>query len=352
MKNLKYDTYTVESVTSGHPDKICDQVSDAILDACLSQDPKSRVAVECMGAHGHFYIGGELTTNATINAARIAKSVYKQIGYKDKLKVTTNIIKQSSDISQGVDIGGAGDQGIMYGYATDETESYLPIGVYLVHKLTKGLEDLRKSGKIEWLMPDGKAQVTVSNGRVTKVLVSCQHNEKVDQDTIRKGLKKHLIGPVVDEYGQGYEVLINPTGRFVYGGFYADTGLTGRKIMVDSYGGMMPHGGGAFSGKDPTKVDRSGAYMTRYVAKNLVYRGLGKRCLVSVSYAIGKAEPLMVYATNEKDEDLSDYVKKHFDFRPLAIIEKLNLRQPIYRDTAAYGHFGRDGFPWERLEKV
>lgn len=351
MKSLKYNTYTVESVTSGHPDKICDQVSDAILDACLSQDPNSRVAVECMGAHGHFYIGGELTTNAEINFVKIAKNVYKQIGYKDKLKVTTNIIRQSSDIALGVDGGGAGDQGIMYGYATDETESYLPLGVYLVHKLTKGLEELRTSGKIKWLMPDGKAQVTVHHDKVTEVLVSCQHNEEVDQDIIRKELRKYLIEPTVEKYGSNYGVLINPTGRFVYGGFYADTGLTGRKIMVDSYGGMMPHGGGAFSGKDPTKVDRSGAYMARYVAKNLVYRGLGKRCLVSVSYAIGKAEPLMVYAVNEKDEDLSGYVNKHFNFQPLAIIEKLNLRQPIYRNTASYGHFGRDSFPWEVLEK-
>ncbi len=351
MKNLKYDTYTVESVTSGHPDKICDQVSDAILDACLSQDPKSRVAIECMGAHGNFYIGGELTTNAEINPVRIAKNVYKQIGYRDKLKVSTNIIKQSADIAQGVDVGGAGDQGIMYGYATDETQSYMPLGVFLVHQLTKGLEDLRTSGDVKWLLPDGKAQVTISGSRVTKVLVSCQHVESVSHDTIEKDLKRLLIKTVIGKYADGYDVLINPTGRFVNGGFYADTGLTGRKIMVDSYGGMMPHGGGAFSGKDPTKVDRSGAYMARYAAKNLVYRGFGKRCLVSVSYAIGKAEPLMVYAINEKDDDLSDYVKKHFDFRPLSIIEKLNLRQPIYRSTAAYGHFGRDGFPWERLEK-
>ena len=351
MKNLKYETYTVESVTSGHPDKICDQVSDAILDACLSQDPKSRVAMECMGAHGAFYIGGELTTNARINPVKIAKGVYKQIGYSDPLKVTTNIVLQSADISQGVDTGGAGDQGIMYGYATDETESYLPLGVYLVHQLTSGLERLRKDGSIKWLKPDGKAQVTVDGKNVTKVLVSCQHAEEVDHDEIEKTLTKLLIRPFIDKYSDSYDILVNPTGRFVYGGFYADTGLTGRKIMVDTYGGVFPHGGGAFSGKDPTKVDRSGAYMARYVAKNLVHRGLGKRCLVSVSYAIGKAEPLMVYAINENDEDLSDYVNSHFDFRPLSIIEKLNLRQPIYRDTASYGHFGRDGFPWEAIEE-
>ncbi len=351
MKNLKYETYTVESVTSGHPDKICDQVSDAILDACLIQDPKSRVAMECMGAHGSFYIGGELTTNAVFNPVKIAKSVYRQIGYVDKLKVTTNIVRQSSDIAQGVDIGGAGDQGIMYGYATDETESYMPLGVFLVHQLTKGLEDLRTSGKVKWLKPDGKAQVTIDGKKVTKVLVSCQHNEKVEHDEIVSTLKKLLIKPLIDKYDDGYEILVNPTGRFVNGGFYADTGLTGRKIMVDTYGGVFPHGGGAFSGKDPTKVDRSGAYMARYTAKNLVFRGLGKRCLVSVSYAIGKAEPLMIYAINENDEDLSEYVKKHFDFRPLSIIEKLNLIQPIYKETASYGHFGRNGFPWEELEK-
>jgi len=350
MKNLKYSSYTVESVTSGHPDKICDQVSDGILDACLSSDPHSRVAIECMGSHGRFYIGGEVTTKAEFNASRIAKNIYRQIGYGDKLKVITNIINQSQDIACGVDTGGAGDQGIMYGFATDETESYLPLGLYLVHKLTKGLEDARKTGGIKWLMPDGKAQVTIEKGRVTKVLVSCQHKEEVTHDEIKKYLKKYLIEPTVGNYGNKYELLVNPTGRFVNGGFFADTGLTGRKIMVDSYGGMMPHGGGAFSGKDPTKVDRSGAYMARYAAKNMVYRGFGKRCLVSVSYAIGKAEPLMVYAINEKDEDLSEYVSKHFDFRPLSIIEKLNLRQPIYRETASYGHFGRDVFPWEKLE--
>ncbi len=352
MKNLKYDVYTVESVTSGHPDKICDQVSDAILDACLVHDPKSRVAIECMGAHGAFYIGGELTTSAEINPTRIAKNVYSQIGYTDKIKVTTNIVKQSQDISQGVDTGGAGDQGIMYGYATDETGSFMPLGVYLVHKLTKGLENLRRSGKVRWLRPDGKAQVTVGYGRVTDVLVSCQHTEDVSHDTIEEALTELLIKPLIDGYSERYNILVNPTGRFVNGGFYADTGLTGRKIMVDSYGGIFPHGGGAFSGKDPTKVDRSAAYMARYVAKNLVHQRLGKRCMVAVSYAIGKADPIMVFAVNEKDNDLSDYVKDHFDFRPLSIIEKLGLRQPIYRDTASYGHFGRDGFPWETLEKL
>ena len=341
--------FTSESVTEGHPDKICDQVSDAILDACLSQDPESRVAVDCMGAHGAFYISGELTSRAEINPVRIAKSVYKQIGYTDKLKVTVNLVRQSADIAIGVDVGGAGDQGIMYGYATNETESYMPLGVELVNKLTKGLEDLRKSGKVEWLMPDGKAQVTVDRGSVTKVLISCQHRDSVGQNEIAKTIERLLIEPIIAKKGKNYEILVNPTGRFVNGGFNADTGLTGRKIMVDSYGGMMSHGGGAFSGKDPSKVDRSGAYMARYVAKNLVHRKLGKRCLVSVSYAIGVSEPQMLYAINEENEDLSDYVKNSFDFRPLSIIEKLNLRQAIYRETAAYGHFGRAGFPWEEI---
>lgn len=350
MKNLKYDTYTVESVTCGHPDKVCDQVSDAILDACLSQDPSSRVAVDCFGSHGAFFIGGELTTKSQINPIRIAKNVYKQIGYKDRLKVTTNLVTQSSDIAQGVDTGGAGDQGIMYGYATEESESFLPIGVELAHKLTSGLEELRKSGNVDWLQPDGKAQVTIDKGRVVKVLVSTQHIDGVENVEIKNVLTKKLIRPIMNGLGNGYEILINPTGRFVNGGFYADTGLTGRKIMVDSYGGMMPHGGGAFSGKDPTKVDRSGAYMARFAAKNMVKRGLGKRCLVCVSYAIGKIDPLMLYATNEKGKDLSSYLKKHFDFRPHAIIQKLQLLQPIYRETASYGHFGRKDFPWERLE--
>ncbi|MBU0998176.1 methionine adenosyltransferase [Patescibacteria group bacterium] len=346
--NLDYKTYTVESVTSGHPDKICDQVSDAILDECIRQDPKSRVAIETFGSHGLFVIGGELTTTAEFNAEKIARKVYKQIGYRDKLKVITNIVKQSPDIAMGVDTGGAGDQGIMYGYATNETPEFLPLGVVLVHKLTKGLETLRKSKKIPWLMPDGKAQVTIKNGKVDTVLVSTQHKDSVTHEEIEKVLTQKLIKPIIKNIDK-VKILINPTGKFVTGGFFGDTGLTGRKIMVDTYGGMFPHGGGCFSGKDPTKVDRSGAYMCRFVAKNLVAKKLAKRCLVSVSYAIGKAEPLMVEAIDEKGKSLASYVKKNYDFKPLSIIKNLNLRTPIFQNTASYGHFGREEFSWEKI---
>ncbi|OGM84129.1 methionine adenosyltransferase [Candidatus Woesebacteria bacterium RIFOXYC1_FULL_43_18] len=344
-----FKNYTVESVTSGHPDKICDQVSDAVLDACLSLDPKSRVAIESFGSHGLFVVGGEVTTKARFDAAKIAGKVYKSIGHTDKLKIITNIIRQSPDIAMGVDTGGAGDQGIMYGFATDETPEYLPKAVAMVHKLTMGLEDLRRKKKIKWLLPDGKAQITIKNGKIKTVLVSTQHKKGISIETVRREITDKLIKKVVGDT-KDFEVLVNPTGRFEVGGFTADTGLTGRKIMVDTYGGLIPHGGGCFSGKDPTKVDRSGAYMCRYVAKNVVAKGLAKNCLVSVAYAIGKAEPLMLRAMDEKGNDLSKYVVKNFDFRPRAIIERLNLQRPIYQQTASYGHFGRDGFPWEAVE--
>lgn len=340
---------TVESVTSGHPDKICDQVSDAILDECLRQDPKSRVAIESFGSHGLFVIGGELTTHAKINAAKIAAKIYKDIGYKDKLKIITNIIKQSPDIAMGVDTGGAGDQGIMYGYATNETPEYMPKAVALVHKLTKGLETLRKNKKIPWLLPDGKAQVTFANGKLKTVLVSAQHEKGIPIEVIKREITNKLIKKLVPDL-TGVEILVNPTGKFEIGGFFGDTGLTGRKIMVDTYGGLISHGGGCFSGKDPTKVDRSGAYMCRYVAKNVVAKGLAKKCFVSVAYAIGRAEPLMIDAKDEKGNNLTKFIKKNFDFRPRAIIERLNLQNPIYFGTAAYGHFGRSGFPWEKIE--
>lgn len=351
-KNTLFDhfkNYTVESVTSGHPDKICDQVSDAILDECLRQDPKSRVAIESFGAHGLFVIGGEVTSKAKFDAKKIAAKVYKDIGHTGKLKFVTNIIKQSPDIAMGVDTGGAGDQGIMYGYATDETPEYLPKAVALVHKLTKGLEDLRRSGEIKWLLPDGKAQVTMENGKVKTVLVSAQHKKGVSLSQVRREISNKLIKKLVPGI-KSSQILVNPTGRFEVGGFVADTGLTGRKIMVDTYGGLIPHGGGCFSGKDPTKVDRSGAYMCRFVAKNLVAKGLAKSALVSVAYAIGKANPLMVEAQDENGKSLTSYVKKHYDFRPKAIIEKLKLQNPIYFQTAAYGHFGKEGLPWEEIE--
>ena len=344
-------TYTVESVTSGHPDKVCDQISDAILDACLSQDPKSRVAVESFGAHGLLVIGGEITSDAIVNASEIARTVYRDIGYNEDLEIIERIVQQSPDIALGVDQDGAGDQGIMYGYATDETPEYLPRGVVLVHQLTHGLENLRRNGKLSWLRPDGKAQVTMEDGRARTVLVSTQHGEEVAQGEIRDALIEELIRPIIGDVSK-VEILVNPTGRFVQGGFEADTGLTGRKLMVDTYGGIWPHGGGAFSGKDATKVDRSAAYMARYAAKNLVANGFAKEALVSVSYAIGKAEPLMVSGVDENGNDLSNLVRGRFDFRPKAIIQKLGLRRPIYRQTATYGHFGKPGLPWEEIVSI
>lgn len=344
-------TYTVESVTCGHPDKVCDQISDAILDECLRQDPKSRVAIEAFGSHGLLVIGGELTTKAKVNFKKIALDLYRKMGYTNPLKIVTQIVQQSPDIAQGVDTGGAGDQGIMYGFATDETDQFLPPGVVLVHKLTKGLQDLREDKTLGWLKPDGKAQVTIENGKIKTILISCQHDQKVSQAQIRKDLLKYLIKPLVGNLS-GIEILTNPTGKFVIGGFKSDTGLTGRKIIVDTYGGLVPHGGGCFSGKDPTKVDRSAAYMARFAAKNLVAAGLAKKVLVSVSYAIGRAQPLMIEAVDERGKSHAKLVNKKFDFRPLAIIERLNLRQPIYLQTAVYGHFGNPLFPWEQIIKL
>ena len=347
------NNYTVESVTSGHPDKICDQISDTILDAYLAQDPKSRVAVEIFGGHGKLVIGGEVTSKGEVNYVKIARDVYKEIGYDDELQISANIVTQSPDIAMGVDSGGAGDQGIMYGFATNETEKFLPKGVVLVHRLAKRLERARKGGEIKWLQPDGKTQVTYVDGKLHTVLVSAQHSPDIKIEEVKKEITEKIINPFLsEEEKKNVKILVNPTGKFTQGGFEADTGLTGRKIMVDTYGGIIPHGGGCFSGKDATKVDRSGAYMARFVAKNLVANGFGKDVLVSVAYAIGMAEPLMIEAVNEKGEDLSEVVKKNFDFRPLAIIERLGLRSPIYRKTATYGHFGRRDMPWERIEKL
>jgi S-adenosylmethionine synthetase len=349
MINFIPKTHTVESVTSGHPDKVCDQISDAILDECLKQDSKSRVAAEVMGSHGLLVIGGEVTTRAKFNAEKIARDLYSKIGYKENLKIISHIVEQSPDIAQGVNTGGAGDQGIMYGYATDETPEFLPSVLVNVHKLTSGLEKLRKSGKLPWLGPDGKAQITIQDGEIKTVLISTQHAEDISQEDIKRELIEHLIRPVVGDVSN-IEILVNPTGKFVIGGFESDAGLTGRKIMVDTYGGLVPHGGGCFSGKDPTKVDRSAAYMCRFAAKNIVAKGLAKKCLVSVAYAIGKSEPLMLEALDENWESLTPHLKENYDFRPSAIIERLELRSPIYEKTAAYGHFGRPGFPWENIE--
>ncbi len=343
--------YTVESVTCGHPDKVCDQISDSVLDECLRQDPGSRVAIESFGCHGLLVVGGELTTNAKVNFKKLALDLYRKTGYKDPIKIITQVVQQSPDIAQGVDTGGAGDQGIMYGYATDETKQYLPKGVVLVHQLTKGLQTLREDGTLKWLMPDGKAQITIQGSKVKTVLISCQHKKEISQSQIRKDLINKLIKPIIGDL-KDVEVLTNPTGKFEIGGFASDTGLTGRKIIVDTYGGLVPHGGGCFSGKDPTKVDRSAAYMCRFVAKNLVANGYAKKCLVSVSYAIGRAEPLMVEALDENGKSHSKFVTKHFDFKPKAIIERLDLRRPIYLETATYGHFGNPNFPWEQVIKL
>lgn len=343
------NTYTVESVTAGHPDKICDQISDAVLDAYLSDDPHARVAVESFGSHGLLVVGGEVTSKNEVDVSKIARNVYEDIGYHDTLNIVTNVVRQSPDIAQGVDTGGAGDQGIMYGYATMETPEFLPHAFANVHKLTAGLEKLRRHDKdFDWLRPDGKAQITVSEGKTAAVLISCQHAPDIDQTTIRELLTQKLIAPVIGDLSN-VEILINPTGKFTIGGFAADTGLTGRKIMVDTYGGLIPHGGGCFSGKDPTKVDRSAAYMARFAAKNIVAGGLAKECLISVAYAIGRAEPLMVHAETDTGKNIDGVLAEQFDFRPAAIIERLNLRRPIYRQTASYGHFGKKGLPWEEI---
>lgn len=342
------ERYTTESVTSGHPDKVCDQISDAILDECLRQDPASRVAVESFGSHGTLMLGGEVKTNAKIDFEKSAHDVYKDIGYTKELKILNTIQAQSPDIAQGVDTGGAGDQGIMYGYATDETEEMLPKGVVLSHALARKLEQLRRDNTLPWLGPDGKTQVTIDNGRVITALTSTQHSEETSQETIRAALIEHLFTPVLGSVDD-VEILVNPTGKFTIGGFEADAGLTGRKIMVDTYGGLMPHGGGAFSGKDATKVDRSAAYMCRFAAKNLVANGHAKRVLVSVAYAIGRVEPVMVEAFDNEGKNLTDIVVKNFDFRPRAIIERLGLTRPIFKETAAYGHFGVQGRPWEEV---
>ncbi len=351
------NNYTVESVTSGHPDKICDQISDAILDAYLALDPKSRVAVEVFGGHGKLVIGGEVTSKGKVDYVKIAREVYKKIGYNDALEISAHIVTQSPDIAMGVDTGGAGDQGIQYGFATDETPEFLPKGVVLVHQLAQRLEEARKNTKgnigIKWLRPDGKTQVTYADGKLNTVLVSTQHEPKIKHETIKKEITEKIIHPLLSaEEKKKVKILVNPTGQFIQGGFTADTGLTGRKIMVDTYGGLIPHGGGCFSGKDATKVDRSGAYMARFAAKNLVAAGYGKEIIVSVAYAIGLAEPLMIEAVNEKGEDLSKIVRQNFDFKPQAIIERLGLRNPIYFQTATYGHFGKKNLPWERIEKM
>jgi S-adenosylmethionine synthetase len=367
--------FTSESVTEGHPDKIADQISDSILDACLAQDPFSRVACETLTCTGLVVIAGEITTRAYVDFQSLVRGTVSAIGYDNALygfdsntcAVISTINKQSGDIAMGVDTGGAGDQGMMFGYATNETPELMPTPISLAHKLAAKLSEVRKSGLMAYLRPDGKSQVTVEYDanhkpvRVDAVVISTQHAENVGNDELRGDILKHVIQAVIpaDLLDADTKYHINPTGRFVIGGPMGDTGLTGRKIIVDTYGGMGRHGGGAFSGKDPTKVDRSAAYMARYVAKNIVAAGLADRCEVQLAYAIGVAEPVSVlvdtFGTGKVDEDqLEALVRANFSLTPKGIIESLDLRRPIYKATAAYGHFGRSGkdFTWEATDKA
>ncbi len=381
MKNY----FTSESVTTGHPDKVCDNISDAVLDAVLSQDKTSRVACECCATTDFLLVMGEVTTNAKVDVEEIARGVIKDIGYTDaktgfaydSVKVLVKLDKQSADIALGVDNSqeakdggdafdkiGAGDQGLMFGYACRETEELMPLPIMLAHKMCAKLEDVRKQGVLNYLRPDGKGQVTVEykDGkpfRIEAVVLSSQHDETVSTETLRKDLKKFVIDEILPkEYlDENTKYFINPTGRFEIGGPNGDSGLTGRKIIVDTYGGKCPHGGGAFSGKDPTKVDRSATYMARYVCKNIVAAGLADECQIQIAYAIGVAKPVSVmidtFGTGKvADDKLADIVVKEFDLRPSAIIAHLGLDRPIYKNTASYGHFGKSEFPWEKTDKV
>ncbi len=389
MQSARY-LFTSESVTEGHPDKLCDQVSDAVLDACLEQDPFSRVACETATKTGFVMVLGEITTRAFVNFDELVRKVVKEIGYDDSSKgfdgntcaVQSAICAQSGDIAMGVDQAleakagqmteaqieavGAGDQGMMFGYACDETPALMPMPIYLAHNLTRRLSVLRKQGSLPWLRPDGKSQVTVEYhhgvpARVDTVLISTQHSPDISHADIREAVYEHVIKPIIpaEMVDEQLKVFVNPTGRFVIGGPMGDAGVTGRKIIVDTYGGMGRHGGGAFSGKDPTKVDRSGAYAARWVAKNIVAAGLASRCEIQVAYAIGVARPLSVnvetFGTGKiDDEKIAALVTELFDLRPGAIIRDLDLRRPIYRQVASYGHFGRDdlNLTWERTNKA
>ncbi len=384
--------FTSESVTEGHPDKICDAISDAILDACVAVDPMSRVACEAVSCTGFVMITGEITTAAQVDYQKIVRKTILEIGYDDSAKgfdgntcaVLVALDHQSPDIAMGVDTAleargeagmseeqieaiGAGDQGMMFGYATNETPEYMPYSIALAHKLTKKLAEVRKNGTLGYLRPDGKSQVSVEYDendkpvRLEAIVVSTQHDEAISQEQIHEDIRKYVIDPVVEEgmVDENTKIYINPTGRFVIGGPQGDAGLTGRKIIVDTYGGVGRHGGGAFSGKDCTKVDRSGAYAARYVAKNLVAAGFADKMEIQLSYAIGVAQPTSVYANTfgtgkVSEEKIVDVIRRHFDLRPAGIIRMLDLRRPIYRATAAYGHFGRTDveLPWEALDKV
>lgn len=390
-KNVERRLFTSESVTEGHPDKMCDQISDAILDALMAQDPMSRVACETATTTGMVLVMGEITTNAYVDIQKIVRDTIKEIGYTrgkfgfdaETCGVITAIDEQSADIAMGVDKAleakehtmseeeidaiGAGDQGMMFGYASDETPEYMPYPIALAHKLSRKLTEVRKNGTLPYLRPDGKTQVTVEydeNGvptRLDAVVLSTQHDPEVTQDQIHKDIKKYVFDAIIPEgmVDEKTKFFINPTGRFVIGGPHGDSGLTGRKIIVDTYGGMARHGGGAFSGKDCTKVDRSAAYAARYVAKNIVAAGLAKKCEIQLSYAIGVAHPTSImvdtFGTGAVEDDkLVEIVRDNFDLRPAGIIQMLDLRRPIYKQTAAYGHFGRTDIdlPWEKLDKV
>jgi S-adenosylmethionine synthetase len=366
--------FTSESVTEGHPDKIADQISDSVLDAILAQDPTSRVACETLITTGLCLVAGEITTNAYVDVQKLVRETIREVGYTDSehgfdcdtCGVISSIHGQSPDIAMGVDTGGAGDQGLMFGYACRETPELMPLPIMLAHRLCQGLSQARRSGVLSYLRPDGKAQVSVEYVddkpvRVDTVVVSSQHSDAVSTEQLRADITEHIVKKVVPAslMDAKTRILINPTGRFVVGGPHGDAGLTGRKIIVDTYGGAAPHGGGAFSGKDPTKVDRSACYMARYIAKNVVAAELADRCTVQLAYAIGVAEPVSVLVDTHgtgkvSEEALSTLVREHFKLTPKGIIEELDLRKPIYKKTAAFGHFGREdaGFAWERTDKA
>ncbi len=368
--------FTSESVTEGHPDKLCDQISDAVLDEAIRIDPEARVAIECLTKTGFVVVAGEITVNGNIDFSEVARKTIKEVGYDNPMlgfdnnnsAIIVSVSKQSPDIAMGVKKKdsaelGAGDQGMMFGYACNETSELMPLSITLAHKLTERLAEVRKQKILPYVRPDGKAQVSVeyeneAPQHVTTIVVSTQHAPEVEQAQIRKDIIEHVIKPVCGKWLANDTIFhVNPTGRFVVGGPVADTGLTGRKIIVDTYGGHGAHGGGAFSGKDPTKVDRSGAYMARYIAKNIVAAGLATKCGIQLAYAIGVAEPVSVcvhcYGTNKiPEEKIEELVRKHFELTPSGIIRSLDLRRPIYRKTACYGHFGRAEFPWEKTDKA